>query len=119
MIEKHFRDLSMYETSLLNALLATPFPGRDSLVDQLTVCQARRYDDNGSFEFKVDRLRQAASIKCVVPVEAEYEDKDGIIIHFLLHVNNSCLKELEIYKEDNSKIVLLPDPNLLRVFAPQ
>ncbi len=119
MIEQNFRSLTRYEMDLLSALLVNSFPGRDELTAQLATATVRGFDDNGSFEFKTELSEHAAGVKHAVPTEGEYEDNDGIIIHFLLHVRGCFLKELEIFKEDNSKVIRLPNPGLLRVFAPQ
>jgi hypothetical protein len=114
-----FRSLTRYEMDLVKVLLKNPFPGRDELIAQLAISTVRVFDDNGSFEFNVTSSEHAAQVNHVVPSEGEYEDDDGVIIHFLLHVRDSFLKELEIFKEDNSKVNRLPHPNLLRVFSPQ
>jgi hypothetical protein len=119
MNERAFRRLTPYEMDLMNILLGNSFPGRDELVAQLATSTARAFDDNGSFEFHVASPEHAAQVKHAVPSEGECEDDDGVIIHFLLHVRDSFLKELEIFKEDNSKVKRLPHPCLVRSFSPQ
>jgi len=119
MIEPNYRSFTRYELDLLNVLLASSFPGRDELTAQLSTSTARGFDENGSFEFKIESSNHPANVKHVVVSEGECEDVDGVIIHILLYVKDSFLKELEIFKEDNSKVICLPNPSLLRVFAPQ
>lgn len=107
-----------YESKLLGFLLGSDFPGRDELQEQVANSFVRDYDENGSFEFEVASSLQATSVKYVVPTEGESEDLDGVKIHVLLHVNNNKISEVEIFREDNSKVIMLPDPTSFRVFAP-
>jgi hypothetical protein len=44
------------------------------------------------------------------PVEAQYQDRDGIWIHALLFVVDTKVDELEIYKDDSSPIKQMPKP---------
>ncbi len=119
MNEQDFRSVGQYEMGLLNALLTPSFAGRDELLAQVAVCKIKNFDDNGSFEFKVESPEHAAPTKYAVPTEGECEDEDGVVIHLLLHVRGDYLQELEIFREDNLKVIRRPNPDLLRVFAAQ
>jgi hypothetical protein len=115
---KLFRDLTRSERAILDCLLDHDFPGRDEIAQQLVNCSVRVIDENGSLEFQINSPIKASSVRSRVPTEGEAEDSDGVIIHFLLHVVDGVLRELEIYKEDNSTLLAMPDINAIRVFAP-
>lgn len=118
MIETFFRDLTTFENELISHLLSQGFPGRDDLADQLAHSRVRRIDENDSLEIQTDPQVKASAVKSRVPTEGEAEDSDGITIHFLLHVVNGTVAELEVYKEDNSRVVTWPSVDTIRVFAP-
>jgi Domain of unknown function (DUF6984) len=109
-----YRNLSKTESALMNALLAPEFPGRDELVQQTSSCKVRPIDPSGSLEFEVISATKAP-VTCRVPVEAEVEDTDHMVVHVLLHVEAGILHELEIYKEDLSDRVNSIDLRKLRV----
>lgn len=112
-----FRPLSSSEHKLLDRLLSPDFPGRDELVQQLDDCEVREIDDNGSLEFKVETAIRANRVKYRVPTEGECEDMDNVTVHILLHVLDEKLNELEIYKEDNSKVMRPINAEDVRVCA--
>ncbi|MBX9790549.1 MAG: hypothetical protein K2Y37_16645 [Pirellulales bacterium] len=114
MTDSLFRDLTLNEESTIERLLADDFPGRDQIVEQLKGCSVRTIDENGSLEFQVVSPVKATSTKSRVPTEGEVEDSDGIVIHFLLHVVDETVKELEVYKEDNSRVKTFPSPGAIR-----
>jgi hypothetical protein len=102
--------------TLLGRMLEEDFPGRDAIVDQMRSALARQIDSNGSLEFKVE-TRTPARTKYRVPVEAQGKDIDGTTIHFLLHVVDGRLSELELYKDDSSRVARRPTPDQLEVIA--
>ena len=110
-----FRTLREEERMLIHKLLGTRFPGRDELATQLDTCLAKPLDPSGSLELTTSILTQA-SVGRRVPVEGEFEDEDGVVVHVLLHVVGGFLRELEIYKEDLSDSVAKFDLQNLRVF---
>jgi hypothetical protein len=110
-----FRQLDNTERRVIQALLVPYFPGRDALSQQLEDSLVRLIDQDGSLEFQVRSPIRATEVKYAVPTEATYVDSDGVTVHLLLHVVDDQLKELEIYKEDGSKPIRLPDPSELRV----
>ena len=64
-------------------------------------------------EFAVDD-GQLAEVTRRIPVEAEAEDSDGVSIHFLLHVVDGVVHELEVYREDSGPVLHRPRPEQLR-----
>ena len=102
----------------MNCLVARDFPGSKELALQIQDCQVRHLDEDGSLEFRVMMPVKASAVKYRVPAEGEAEDSDGVTIHFLIHVLDGVLDELEIYKEDNTPIIILPRIDAIRVFAP-
>lgn len=113
-----FRELTRYERELLDRLLSQEFLGRDEIANQLAYCRVRVIDQDGGLEIQSYMPGNASAVKSRVPTEGEAEDNDGVTIHFLLHVVNGAVCELEIYKEDNSRILAMPAANAVRVFAP-
>jgi len=89
MNRQDFRDMTDRERSLIRVLLSAAFPGRDELAEQIETAHVRDLDEDGSFEFYVRSGRCPAPVKYVVPVEGEYEDPDGVIVHVLLHMDTS------------------------------
>lgn len=107
--EPSFRRPTSGEQLLLQALLSRPFDGREELLSQLPHIVVRSIDDNGSLEIKnLSAIR--AKVERRVPTEGEATDSDEITIHFLVHVVNGSLAELEVFKEDSSSVRTRPDP---------
>lgn len=111
--EQTYRQLTNYERKIIDHLFKVDFPGRDALVDQINNSLVRFVDENGSLEFLV-QTEIMADVKRRIPIEGEVEDGDGIMIHVLLHVVDGRIAELEIYKDDSSSIIKMPDPSTLR-----
>lgn len=113
-----FRKLTTEETSIVARLLETDFPGRDAIAQQMENATVREWDDrNGSLIFEVASGPRAVT-KLRIPVEGEFEDLDGITIHVLLHVVDGFVTDLEIYKDDSSRIQKIPSSTQLRIFRP-
>jgi hypothetical protein len=104
------------EELLLRKLLTHNFRGRDELTRQLAAARVRVIDDEGSLEFRVSS-RERAPVVRRVPIEAEANDRDGIVIHALLHVVDGQLKEFEFYKDDSSRILRLPPAKEWEIIA--
>jgi quinol monooxygenase YgiN len=131
-----FRNLTDYERSLIGRLLEEDFAGRATLASQIEEALVRQLDEHGCLEFSVKRdivVRQldehgclefsvkrdiVANVKDRIPTEGEFKDTDGVAIHVLLHVVKGKVDELEIYKDDGSPVVRMPDPAGLRLFHP-
>src|SRR5436190_20284344 len=104
------RELTLSEKQLLEKLLEPDFPGRDELRSQLARSKVRTLHEDGSMQF-VDVEGPTASVVERIPVEATYDDGDGIPILVLLHVIDGKLNELEIVKFGDSPIVWPPTPD--------
>jgi hypothetical protein len=111
------RTLTDDELKLLNRLLAEDFPGRDEIAEQIKSAQAEQIDGNGSLKFFVSSTAPVVT-RFRIPAEGEFEDADGTTIHVLLHVVNGVIDELEVYKDDSSAVISMPDAKHLRLFYP-
>jgi hypothetical protein len=112
--DQAFRHLTAREQGIIDRLLEKAFPGRDEICEQIKQCLVRTIDEDKSLGFLVAENVQS-QVKRRIPVEAELQDADGVLIHILLHVVDGKVKELEIYKEDGSSIIENPDPSKLKV----
>jgi len=108
--------MTTIEKELFNLLLDSEFAGKDELKEQLENCQVESIDENGSLKIYVKNNKRA-NVKRRIPIEAEGEDSDGITIHVLLHVVNGFADELEIYKDDSSKVIQTPNASGLRLIC--
>jgi hypothetical protein len=110
-----YRPLSDWERRIiLKLLLAAPFAGRDDLLSQFENTRARTIDEDGSISLKPSIVRKAA-VTTRIPVEGEAKDTDGTVIHYLLHVVDGEINELEVYKDDSSRIQRQAEPDDLIV----
>jgi hypothetical protein len=50
--------------------------------------------------------------------EAEYKDKDGVTVHLTVFASDVSLLEIDIHKQDGSRITEPLDPKRLDVFWP-
>jgi hypothetical protein len=112
--EHTFRDFTTHEQGIIDRLLEKAFPGRDEICEQMKKCLVRTMDEDESLGFLV-QSNVKAKVERRIPVEAELQDADGVLIHLLLHVVDGKVNELEIYKEDGSPIIESPDPPKLKV----
>lgn len=116
MLNEPLRPLTPLERRYVDRLLTVDFPGRAQVAEQLTDTLARRIDDEGSVEL-VPQSDVRAPVLKRIPVEGESADSDGVPIYFLLHVIDSQVRELEIYKADGSPIHRMPAPEQVEVMA--
>jgi len=116
-VDLGFRHLEVSERELLVGLLAQDFPGRDALRRQLDSVLAKKIDDDGSLALQTGPA-DPAPVKCRVPTEGQCADVDGTVIHVLLHVVNGLMNELEIFKEDSSRVIQPPVARNLVLFVP-
>jgi hypothetical protein len=116
-IELEPRPLSERERRMLAALLAADFPGRSALSVQAAHVKGRRIDQNGSLALAPEPETLRAEVVRRIPVEAEFDDQDGVGVHVLLHVLDGYLNELEIYREDSSPLQREPDPEDFRLIV--
>jgi hypothetical protein len=87
-------------------------------LDSTTARLIDEYKDNyGSIELRVADATPA-KVPCLVPVEAEYFDDDGVPVWVLLHVNRAgVMQELEICRADGLALMSHPVPELLEPFS--
>lgn len=105
------------ERSYVNRLLHDDFPGKEELVRQLDEARVRTIDQNGSLEILV-RRGPRARVTRRIPVEGQFADADGVPIHILLHVLEGFASELEVYREDSSKVLAMPSADQLELVLP-
>lgn len=111
-----FRKLNLEEKDLLVRLLSAKFPGSSELQCQVGKARVRTIDENGSLAFLVSAA-SSAEVERRIPVEGYCEDSDGVMIHFLVHVLDGTLSELEIFKEDNSRLMRVPSVNQITLLV--
>jgi hypothetical protein len=108
------RPMTRSEKNMIERLLEDPFPGRDELLCQLDKALVAKIDENGSLEFSFPNSDfPKAKVNRRVVVEGELDDTDGVGVHVLLHVVDGALNELEVFKEDNSRVLALLDPKAI------
>ncbi len=95
-------------------LLESPFDGREELLAQLGEIVGRSIDEDGSLSLR-SASASRASVRNRIPVEGEAPDSDDMTIHYLLHVVDGQMKELEVYKDDSSRVLRHAAPEDLRV----
>lgn len=110
------RPLTDWERRLLLRLLEPTFPGRDTLRQQIDHVVCSGIDENGSLDLKCGDT-SIASVEKRVPSEGEAIDQDGTTIHYLLHVVAGKIRELEVFKDDSSRVIQHPDPNEIEVLV--
>ncbi len=102
--EPDWRPLSETERLTLAKLLTADFPGRTQLLQQAQGALAKTLDAEGSIALRSSVDAPAAQVVRRIPVEAEFEDLDGVTVHVLLHVLEGFLDELEFYRDDSAPI---------------
>jgi hypothetical protein len=112
--DQEFRNFTAFEQRIIDRLLEKSFPGRDEICEQMKKSFVKTIDEDKSLEFLV-KTNVKSRVKRRIPVEAEFQDADGVLVHILLHVVDGKVNELEIYKEDGSPIIEIPDPSKLKV----
>ncbi|MCI0561256.1 MAG: hypothetical protein MN733_22445 [Nitrososphaera sp.] len=113
------RQLYSNEIRLLEFLLTSPFSGRDELQRQVVSAKVSGECSCGCPSIILSTEQSPADrafVRGRIPIEAEGYDSDGVKIHFLLHVVEGYLSELEIFREDSRPILNLPDPDSLKLY---
>jgi hypothetical protein len=110
-----FRPLSILERRVLHAMIPTELPNGGILIRQIDSSRVRAIDEIGSIEFSVscDDLYSDVSGPLIT---AQQEDVDTVLgrgpyINFLLFLRDGVVDELEIYKDDGSRILSTFDPS--------
>lgn len=75
----------------------------------------KELDGEGSLRFAHEGT-PGESVQMLFPVEAQCQDADGIWIHALLFVVDGWVDELQIYKDDTSPILRMPNSQEWEVF---
>ncbi len=109
-----YRQLSTWETRLILRLLEPAFSGQEVLRAQVGEALGRPIDENGSLDLQ-SGLDTKALVMKRVPSEGSATDRDGTTIHYLLHVVDGAIQELEVYKDDSSKVLEHPEPEAVEV----
>lgn len=108
--EISYREVTPTERLLLNRLIfLRPLKGDQPAVE-VEQYRVRVLDEQGSLKFAHNfDFKQLEQRK--FPVEAQVQDVDGIWIHALLFTVGDKVDELEIYKDDGSAIIRMPQPH--------
>lgn len=111
------RQLSSMEQSILSRLLTAEFPGDQELKIQMKGLRVFTECTGCLSIGLLPNVQDAApaEVKHRIPIEAEGPDQDGVKIHFLLHVVDGFMNELEIFREDGGHIIQMPEPNVLQI----
>ena len=116
--DNEWRRLSPLEETILRQLLAPDFPGKEQLECQTADALVATIDEDGSLKFRGGNGPPASEVKYRVPTEARFQDSDGVGVHVLLHVVGDYVDELEVFKEDASRVRDWSGANAMDVFAP-
>src|ERR1700674_2416472 len=111
-----YRALNTREIQLLEKLLSHEFPGRDELREQVASLVCRTIDEDGGLSLKCSAGRPAR-VLCREPTEGACADLDGVQLHVLLHVVDGFVNEMELYKDDSSRVKRSPVAEHLVVFS--
>jgi hypothetical protein len=114
MVLHSVRNPTAYEAALFEKLTEQDFPGKDLIKRQLSKCQVGVIDEEGSIKIH-SALGTKAPVRFRVPVEARGKDTDGVGIEIILHVIDGIVDELEILKDDGSRIKSMPDVRTLEL----
>lgn len=98
----------------MRLLMERPFAGCEELLAQLDEVAAKPIDEDGSVSLQCS-CPVKASVVARIPVEGEAQDRDGMKIHYLLHVVDGWMNELEVYKDDSSRVLRQAEPEDLKV----
>jgi hypothetical protein len=103
---------------LLEKLLDQEFPGRDELRVQLGAVVGRTTDEDGGLSLRCS-AKSPAPVSCRVPTEVRCVDQDGVHINVALHVVEGFMNEIEIYKDDSSRVKQYPRAGDIVVIDPR
>lgn len=110
----NYRTMDDREQAIISFLLGHDFPGAAELRRQFERSLVRPLDDDGCLEIRVVS-DEVAPVSQRVPTEGYFVDADGVHVNLLIHVVDGKLSELEVFKEDNSPIILKPEAADLRL----
>jgi len=98
-----------YEQAIIDLLLSEKFRGAEAIRDQLTDFDVRTISGFGSFSIRT-KSKARADVVHRIPVEASAIDLDGNGIHYLLHVIDGIVIELEVFSETTDVPLSRPIP---------
>lgn len=105
------------ERQLLGRLLSVEFAGVTELRVQIESARVRWIQSAGApaLLVLVGPTTPPAKVDSRVPVEGVAVDADQQPLHFLLHVVDGRLSEVEIYREDGGQLLQMPKADALSV----
>lgn len=106
--------MTLPERYICERLFSVDFPGRREIQHQLERSHVRQLDVNGSLGF-IAPTTPIANVLGRIPVEGHFKDSDSVLIHILLHVIEGLVSELEVFKEDSSRVRKMPPAEQLEV----
>lgn len=113
--EMPYRDITSFERALLDRILDFRSRERNTPTVRVERYLVKEIDGEGSLKFAHEGTPGQFEQK-LFPVEAQAQDADGIWIHALLFVTDNVVDELQIYKDDSSPILRMPNPQEWEVF---
>lgn len=113
---REWHSVTDMETALLQRLVPESSPDRTCLLSQGRAAKCRWLESRGQPAL----LFASAGERCTDPIsgvvgEGVANDQDGVRIHFLLHVQDGMLKEIEVYREDGDAVIVFPSPTVIEV----
>lgn len=103
-----------WENSILDRLMMGHFQGADEIRKPLASASVQILDDWGNFSIQTTTTAKAKVITRV-PIEAHGSDTDGQLIHYLQHVADGLVHEMEVYIDTLSDPHRHPDVDNLTV----
>jgi len=110
-----YRALTSNEKSILRRLLHPRVQHSEVLLRQIDTAHVEILTDDDSLVFQ---SAHPGSSGFSPVVEAEYKDTDEVKVHLTLFASDESLLEIDIHKEDGSRITEPLDPKRLDVFWP-
>jgi hypothetical protein len=110
-----YRALTDNEKAILRRLLHPHVQHSEVLLRQIDTAQVEVLADDDSLVFQG---AQPGSSGFSPVAEAEYKDKDGVTVHLTVFASDVSLLEIDIHKQDGSRITEPLDPKRLDVFWP-
>ena len=103
-----WRHPTSWERSILDRLMTGNFQGAEEVRKQIAGAMVSSLDDFGSISIRTT-ANAKANVRARVPIEAYANDIDGNRIHYLLHVVDGLVNELEVYTDTTECPMRHPD----------
>jgi hypothetical protein len=101
-MENEFQEPTPWQAELMARMASVDIPSIEAIRSQLQSAKTRVVDNDGSFQTDCHGPPWVSAPR--VPIEARYEDLDGIPIDILMHVIDGAVHEFEIYKVDGGTV---------------